>query len=140
LRPHNAGYLTPKTGDLVATHDSFMNIESLNDISKALESHMQNQEARVYAFVETGYDETGMVATADGYLRFAKELIDFVVAAHQGRCDICSYGEIEGPCDSSVGDVFSSISDVELDSAMLVRTEDEAEQAIRYFQQDSPPE
>jgi len=114
--------------------------ESLDEVSKALESYIQNQEAQVYTFVATGYDETGMVATADGYLRFAKKLIDFVTAAQQGKCQNCTYGEIQAPCSSSVGYVFSSISDVELDSAMLVKTEDEAEQAIRYFQPEFPQE
>jgi hypothetical protein len=115
-----------------------MNTDSLNEISKSLETHIQNQEAQVYTFVETGYDETGMVATADAYLRFAKELIDFVAAAQQGKYQNCSYGEVQGPCSAAVGYVFSSISDVELDSAMLVNTEHEAEQAIRYFQPESP--
>ena len=117
-----------------------MDKESLSAISKALEAHIQNQEARVYTFVQTGYDETGMVATADGYLRFAKGLIDFVVAAQQGKYEMLSYGGIQGPGDCSIGDVFDPISDVELDSALLVNTEDEAEQAIRYFQPELPPE
>jgi hypothetical protein len=66
-----------------------MRNESLSEISKALESLIQSQEACVYTFVETGYDETGMVATADGYLRLAKELINFVVAAQGGTLENC---------------------------------------------------
>lgn len=81
----------------MGNHYIHMNTESLNEISKALESHIQNKEARIYTSVKTGYDETGMTATADGYLRFAKGLIDFVVAAQKGEYQNCSYGEVQGP-------------------------------------------
>ena len=108
--------------------------ESLEKISKTLGSLIQNPEARVFTCVQTGYDETGIVATADAYLRFAKELIDFVVAAQSGQFQNCSYGEVQGPCDSSVGSVFSPISEVKLDSALLVKQEEEAEKAMSHFQ------
>jgi hypothetical protein len=117
-----------------------MNIHSLYDISLALEYHIQNPEAEVFTFVQTGYDETSVVATEDGYLKLAKEIIDFLIATREGKCQPYSIGNIQGQGDCSVGSVFSSISDVELDSLMLVNTATEAEKVIRYFQPDMSAE
>ncbi len=112
--------------------------ESLDKISKALGDLIQNPEARIYTHVTTGYDETGMFSTADGYLRFAKELIEFVVTAERGDYHLLTYGEVQGPGNCSIGDVFNPISEVELDSALLLKTEEEVEKAIRFLQTEFP--
>lgn len=113
-----------------------MNNETLNDISRNIESLTQNRESLVHAFVQTGLDEIGLIATVDGYLNLARKIIDFVTAAQNGRLEEYIYGEIQGPADASIGYVFSGMSDAALDSAFLAKTEGEAVQLLRYFQHD----
>lgn len=113
---------------------------SLEHISQLLEANVSNQEAQVFTTVQTGFDETVLIATADGYLRLAKALIDFVDAV-QNRSGELYDGSTNGVhhfSSAAIGSIFHWLGEVQLDSTFLVQTEAEAEQLTRRSQQDSP--
>lgn len=110
----------------------------LTEISQLLDANIENKQAQVFTHVQTGYDETGLTATADGYLRLAKSLVDFVVAVRRGEATPQSIDGIQCPQSPDVGRLFHWLGEVPLDSTSLVQTEAEAEQITRWFQQNSP--
>ena len=52
----------------------------LSEISEKLKAMIADHDSQIRLVVQTGHDETGMVATADGYLRLAQVLIEFVLS------------------------------------------------------------
>ena len=64
------------------------NTAELAEINENLKSMVADQEAKIRCVVQTGCDETGLVATTDGYLRLAQTLVEFVLQAESQEMQV----------------------------------------------------
>ena len=75
----------------------------LTEIYETLKGMIASQESQTRIVIETGYDEAGMIATIDGYLRLAQFLIDFVLKSKAQESDIWNTYDHLLPGSSAIG-------------------------------------
>src|ERR1700689_996609 len=100
-----------------------MNTNALDEVGRALSELIVDKNARVNVSVVTGSDESILVGAADGYLRFALALVEFVRQAQNGKASLMHCDGHTVPS-ASLGDVCVS-GEVRIDSGCLAQ--DEAE-------------
>ena len=66
--------------------------------------------------IQTGYDETGMVATADGYLRLAQVLVQFILKAKAKETDNWDLYGHHVPGSTTVNHLFRENYEVRIDT------------------------
>ena len=112
----------------------------LSEISTALGALVSEDKPSIRMVVQTGYDETGLVATADGYLCLAQVLVDFVLAARSQQTDNISIDGVSMPTSGVVYSLFRANSEIAIDGLMLASSEDEVKQIAEYYLWGSPLE
>ena len=98
-----------------------------------------NQDAQIKLVIQTGYDETGMVATTDGYLRLAQVLIEFILSAQAKETDVWNLYGHPVPGSSAISQLFRENYEVCIDTVALAETQEEVTQIAQAFLQGSPP-
>ncbi|MES2464022.1 MAG: hypothetical protein V4671_25910 [Armatimonadota bacterium] len=112
----------------------------LNEINDKLNSLIYNRDAQIRLVVQTGYDETGMVATNDGYLRLAQIVIEFLLKAEAKETETWDlYGHLL-PGSTTINNVFRGNFEVCIDTLALANTQEEVNQVAQAFSQGSPLE
>ena len=111
----------------------------LTGISENLKGMIADQDSQIRIVIQTGYDEAGMIATTDGYLRLAQFLIDFVLKAKTQDMEVWDIYGSPLPGSSAIGYLFNGTDEVRIDSVMLAATEDDVNQMSQAFRINSPP-
>ena len=113
----------------------------LSEINEKLKGMIVNQEARIRVTVQTGYNECGMVATADGYLRLAQSLVEFILKAQAKETETwITHGCDKAlPGSAEIGRLFHGADEVQLDTVELAETEEQANQVAEAVWLGSPP-
>ena len=112
----------------------------LNEISTALGDLVSEGRTSIRMVVQTGYDETGLVATADGYLRLAQTLVDFVLAAQRQQTETITYGSLTLPTSGAIYSLFHENFEIAIDNLTLASSEDEVKQIADHILRGSPLE
>ena len=107
--------------------------DKLAEICEELNKLVQNQDARIYASGQHALDESLVFGTTDAYLRFASELIKFIVAAQRNEVDAHEIKGIKIQTSGSISGVFDSCSEIVFDNSDLVPTEADARKLFEYF-------
>ncbi len=110
----------------------------LKEIEESLKKLVSDPDARIGVIVETGHDELGLVATADGYLRLAHALVEFVRKARQGSTGSWTMDGLTLPGTATVGEIFGLNFIVEVDTLSLASTQAEVQQLVEYYRDDLP--
>jgi len=110
----------------------------LQDINEKLKALIAHQDAQIRLVIQTGTDETGMVATTDGYLRLAQLLIEFILKAKEEEAEIWSIYGHQLPGSSAIYDVFRENFEVSIDTLMLAENQLEVSQIAQAFWDASP--
>ena len=109
----------------------------LAEISESIQSLIDNQNARLRIVVQTGYDESNLVATNDGFLRFAKALVDFVLASKEQKTEIWDIYGRNIPGDSSIHLLFGP-DEVQIATFQMAESEDQVRQIAEDYYVNSP--
>lgn len=112
--------------------------EELSDINEQLKALIVDQDAHIRLVVQTGYDEAGMVATTDGYLRLAQVLIEFILKVKAEETEVWDLFGHHLPGSTAINSVFRENFDVGIDTVMLAETQEEVSQVAEAFWQGSP--
>jgi len=106
--------------------------DDLEFVRRALARLVEDKTARLSIVVQTGYDESCVVGTADAYLRLALAAVEFVADARAGRGTVHNFGNVQ--CIGS-GDEFSSLFApryVRIDYGWLARDTESADAAVEW--------
>lgn len=114
-------------------------IEGLSEVHDKLKAMAADPSSQIRLVVQTGYDETGMVATADGYLRLAQVLVEFVLNAEAKQTETWDVHGHSVPGSTAVSKLFRENHEVCIDTTMMARTEEEVSQIAGAFWRGSPP-
>lgn len=112
--------------------------EELSEINEKLKALITDQDAHIRLVIQTGHDETGMVATADGYLRLAQVLIEFVLSA---RAEEAQTWDISGhslPSSTAIYHLFRENYEICIDTTTLAETQEEVSQVAQAYWEASP--
>ena len=112
----------------------------LGEISAALKVLISEEKPNVRMVVQTGYDETSLVATASGYLRLAQVLVDFVLTARNQQTETISIDGVSMPTSSTAYPLFQANPEIAINNIMLASSEDEVKQIAEYYLWGSPLE
>jgi hypothetical protein len=119
--------------DSFGKEESMMsNSGELEMVRRGLATLVENKAARLSVVVETGYDESWLIGTADAYLRLALAAVEFVAAARAGTARLDHLGKTQ--CFGS-GDEFSSVfapRNVRIDGGWLVPDAEATENAVEW--------
>lgn len=107
--------------------------DELAEICEELDNLVQNQDARIYASGQHALDESLVFGTTDAYLRFASELIKFVVAAQRNEVEAREVEGVKIQTSGSISGVFDSCSEIIFDNSDLVLTEADARKLFEYW-------
>ena len=107
--------------------------KNLTSVCQSLDALIENEEARIYISGQHALDESLIFGTTDAYLRLARELLKFVVAAQRGEAKWCEMDGIAIQTDGSIVNAFDSCSEVILDNSDLVQTEAQARQLFEHY-------
>lgn len=110
----------------------------LKEIEESLKNLVSDSDARIGVIVETGHDELGLVATADGYLRLAHALVEFVRKAQHGNTETWTMDGLTLPGTATVGEIFGLNFIVDVDTLSLASTQAEVQQLVEYYRDDLP--
>ena len=110
----------------------------LKEIEESLKNLVSDPDARIGVIVETGNDELGLVATADGYLRLAHALVEFILKARQGNTATWTMDGLTMPGTATVGKLFGLNFIVEVNTLSLASTQAEVQQLVEYYRDDLP--
>lgn len=113
-------------------------ITELKKIEATLKKLVADPDARIGIIVETGNDELGLVATADGYLRLAHALVEFILKARQGNTKTWTRDGLTLPGTATVREIFGLNFIVEVDTLSLASTQAEVQQLVEYYRDDLP--
>ena len=105
----------------------------LSEISEKLKAMIADHDSQIRLVVQTGHDETGMVATADGYLRLAQVLIEFVVSAKAQETKTWDIYGHSLPGSTAINDLFRENYEVCIDTTMLAETQEEVGQIAQAY-------
>ena len=114
-------------------------IVELSEINEKLKTMITNQDAQIRLVIQTGYDETVMVATADGYLRLAQVLVEFILKAKAKETDIWDLYGHPVPGSTTINHLFRENYEVCIDTVVLAETQEEVSQIAQAFLKASPP-
>jgi hypothetical protein len=108
-----------------------MDTSLLEEVGRLLSRCIVDKEARVSVAVETGCDESMLLGTTDGYLRFALAMIDFV---RKSQCGEAQTSDLNGRMVPSrwLGD-FCMNGEVRITSGWLAQNEAERQRLSDYF-------
>jgi len=110
----------------------------LSEISEELKAMIADHDPQIRLVVQTGYNETGMVATADGYLRLAQLLIEFVLSAKAQETKTWDIYGHSLPGSTAINGLFRENWEVCIDTTMLAETQEEVSQIAQAFWDGSP--
>ena len=110
----------------------------LSEIREELKAMIADHDSQIRLVVQTGHDETGMVATADGYLRLAQVLIEFVLRAETQETETWDIYGHSLPGSTAIDDLFRENHEVCIDTTMLAETQEEVSQIAQAFWDGSP--
>lgn len=105
----------------------------LAEVNEMLKSMIFDQEAKVRVVVETGYDEAGLVATTDGYLRLAQTLVDFLLQSEAQETQVWDIYDKHLPGSTTIRHTFAAGDEIVLDTTMLAQTQEEANEVAEAF-------
>jgi hypothetical protein len=114
-----------------------MDTTVLDEVRRLLSEGIVDKEARVSVAVETGCDESMLIGTADGYLRFALAFIEFVRKSQCGEAQVVSLDGRMVPC-NWFGDVCMN-GEVRISSGWFAQDEAERQRLADFFVWLSPP-
>lgn len=110
----------------------------LSEISEKLKALIADHDSQIRLVVQTGYDETGMVATTNGYLRLAQVLIEFVLSAKAQETETWDIYGHSLPGSVAINSLFRENWDVCIDTTMLAKTQEEVGQIAQAYWDRSP--
>ena len=110
----------------------------LSGISEELKAVITDHDSQIRLVVQTGYNETGMVATADGYLRLAQVLIEFVLRAETQETETWDIYGHSLPGSTAINGLFRENWDVCIDTTVLAETQEEVSQIAQAYWDGSP--
>ena len=110
----------------------------LSEINEKLKALITNQDAQIRLVIQTGHDETEMVATSDGYLRLVQFLIEFILNARAKETNIWDIYGHPLPASAAIRSLFRENFEVCINSVMLAETQEEVGQVAQAFWDGSP--
>jgi hypothetical protein len=111
----------------------------LSEINDKLKAMVGDQDATIRLVIQTGHDEIGMVGTADGYLRLAQVVIEFLLKAKAEETKIWDLYGHSLPGSTAINEVFRGNDEVCIDTLALAETQDEVSQVAQAYWEGSPP-
>ena len=97
---------------------------ALDEACEIVGSLITNHRARLWVTIETGFDESGLIGTADAYLRLAAAALDLVRTAGRKTARVRELGGSKLPVSADFYDVFGP-AEVRITGGWLASSERE---------------